>query len=201
MERTLEKPVAQPPGTFLYSNLGYAIAGHMGEAVSGKSWDILMEDLIFKPLGMSSAGFGPPDNRFHSQPVGHTEDGKPVQGYGDNPLMMGPAGTVHASIQDWAKFIILQLKETDRFKKMQTPVKDEKASYGMGWGIKEAKWAKGPVLTHTGSNTYWVAIAWLAPKRHLAILVACNQGGKNGNAACQAAKKALLKYIKKENHS
>ena len=46
----------------------------------------------------------------------------------------------------------------------------------MGWIVADDQpWAGGPALTHAGSNTMWLAVAWLAPNKDLAILVACNQ--------------------------
>ena len=53
----------EPGTTFLYSNVGYVIAGAVAERVTGKSWEELMTTLIFQPLGMTTAGFGFPGNR------------------------------------------------------------------------------------------------------------------------------------------
>ena len=50
----------EPGTTFLYSNIGFVIAGAVAERVTGKSWEELMTTLLFQPLGMTTAGFGPP---------------------------------------------------------------------------------------------------------------------------------------------
>lgn len=50
-------------GNFVYSNLGYMVAGAMAEKKTGKSWEALMQEKLFKPLGMTSAGFGFPGTR------------------------------------------------------------------------------------------------------------------------------------------
>ena len=42
-----------------YSNVGYVIAAAVEEKVTGKSWNELMTNMLFKPLGMTTAGFGP----------------------------------------------------------------------------------------------------------------------------------------------
>jgi len=70
---TLAKPPKQRPGTrFEYSNLGYIIAGHMAEKVTGETWEKLMSQGLFEPLQMSSAGFGPPGTPGKvDQPWGH----------------------------------------------------------------------------------------------------------------------------------
>ena len=64
LQGVTSKPPETPPGTkFIYSNAGYSIAGHMAEKVTGKSWEDLMREKIFRPLGMTTAGFGAPGTR------------------------------------------------------------------------------------------------------------------------------------------
>ncbi len=53
-------PLFSPGSQFLYSNAGFALAGAMAEKVTGQPWETPMTTRIFKPLGMVSAGFGPP---------------------------------------------------------------------------------------------------------------------------------------------
>ena len=47
----------------------------------------------------------------------------------------------------------------------------------------------GPALTHSGSNTMWLAVAWLAPAKDFAVLVTCNQYNEK---ACNDAVLALI---------
>jgi CubicO group peptidase (beta-lactamase class C family) len=194
-----ETPEAAPGTKFIYSNAGFSIAGHMAEKVTGKSWEDLMREKIFKPLGMTSAGFGAPGNRKkNDQPRGHGADGSPIEpGPGaDNPVAIGPAGIVHCTIEDWAKFVEaslpggkVKLVKPATLEKLHKPAGDA-PKYAMGWGIADNQpWAGGPALTHAGSNTMWYAVAWLAPKKDFAVLVACNQA--NGKA-CNDAVLALI---------
>lgn len=198
----LKTPPAVKAGTFLYSNVGYGIAGRIEEVKTGRPWEKLMREYIFSPLGMASAGFGPPGTPGKiDQPLGHNDKGVPqeIGPLADNPSVMGPAGTVHLTIKDWAKYINMHLRgavgyqnllSTRSFEKLHTPVAN---NYAMGWGVTDMDWANGKILSHTGSNEYWVAKVWIAPKRDLAILVVCNQGGKEAKAACDAAGLELLK--------
>jgi CubicO group peptidase (beta-lactamase class C family) len=198
------KPPEAPPGTkFIYSNAGYAIAGHMAEKVTAKSWEELMREKIFRPLGMTSAGFGAPGTRAkNDQPRGHKTDGSPVEPgpAADNPVGIGPAGIAHCSIGDWAKFAAANLpsaKKTlvkpETLKKLHEAVASDAPDappYAMGWIVLDNQpWAGGPALTHAGSNTMWYAVAWLAPEKDFAVLVACNQA--NGKA-CNDAVAALI---------
>jgi CubicO group peptidase (beta-lactamase class C family) len=182
---TSQPPEAPPGEKYIYSNAGFSMAGHMAEKVTGKSWEALMREKIFRPLGMTTAGFGAPGKRAkNDQPRGHKADGSPVEpGPGaDNPVAIGPAGIVHCSIADWAKFAAsnlpsakTQLVKPETLKKLHTPVPGA-PKYAMGWIISDRQpWAGGPSLTHAGSNTMWLAVAWLAPAKDFAVLVACNQ--------------------------
>src|SRR5262249_39679562 len=52
----LSEPPEAPPGTkFIYSNQGYTILGAMLEKRTGKSWETLITEMLFRPLGMNTA--------------------------------------------------------------------------------------------------------------------------------------------------
>jgi CubicO group peptidase (beta-lactamase class C family) len=200
-----EKPAHEPGSKFLYSNLGYVVAGAMAEEAAGESWETLMEKRLFKPLGITTAGYGAAGRPGKvEQPWGHDEKGRPVEPgpLGDNPPVMGPAGTVHCSLGDWGRFIADQLRgarggrallRPETYKKLHTsPFKDEFYTVG-GWGGD----AKGPrvgglVLSHDGSNTMNFATAWLAPGRDFAVLVVANQGMPAGEEGCHEAREQIL---------
>ena len=196
---TSKPPEAAPGEKYIYSNAGYSIAGHMAEKVAGKSWEDLAREKIFRPLGMTTAGFGAPGARGkNDQPRGHKPDGSPVEpGPGsDNPVAIGPAGIVHCSIGDWGKFVAANLPSAktklvkpETLKKLHTPAPGD-PKYAMGWMIAgNQPWAGGPALTHAGSNTMWYAVAWIAPGKDFAVVVACNQAN---DKACNDAVLALI---------
>lgn len=199
---TSKPPEATPGERFIYSNAGYALAGHMAEKVTGTSWEVLARDKVFRPLGMTTAGFGAPGTRGkNDQPRGHKADGAPVEpGPGaDNPAAIGPAGTVHCSIGDWAQFVAahlpsarLKLVKPETLEKLHTAAAAApgEPKSAMGWMIADNQpWAGGPALTHAGSNTMWYAVAWLAPAKDFAVVIACNQAHP---AACNDAALALI---------
>lgn len=206
LEGVVKQPPATQPGTaFLYSNTGYAIAGHMAEHVTGKSWEDLMRTRLFAPLGMSTVGFGAPGTPdVVDEPRGHGVSGQPVEPgpLADNPPVIGPAGIVHCSIGDWAKYIALHLRgaqgdarllEPATFTKLHTPVGDEPPRYAMGWGVLQREWGEGDVLSHAGSNSMWFAVTWVAPRRDFAVLVASNQGGDRAEKACDEAAGTIIR--------
>jgi CubicO group peptidase (beta-lactamase class C family) len=200
LESVIVKPPEAPPGEkYIYSNAGFAIAGHMAERAMNEPWEQLLNEKLFKPLGMKSTGFGPPGTENSlSEPRGHNAEGKPVEPgpLADNPAGIGPAGTVHCALGDWAKFVSLHLSQNkllkpETFKKLHTAV----GTYALGWGVQNRGWAKGPVLLHSGSNTMWCALVTASPEDKIAILVICNQGGENANKACNEATAVLVQNL------
>ncbi|MBI5774152.1 MAG: beta-lactamase family protein [Verrucomicrobia bacterium] len=200
IKSVLAKPPEAPPGTkHIYSNQGYAVAGAMLERVSGQPWETLMQTMLFRPLGMASAGFGVPGHRGQlDQPWGHVREGgrlKPVQG--DNPPAIGPAGIVHCSLSDMAKYVIYHLRgersgtATVDFKKLHTAVAGQ--DYALGWGVGERGWARGKALSHSGSNTMNYIVMWLAPERDFAVIVATNFMSDETTKGCDEVVGAMIK--------
>ncbi len=188
----LLEPV-RPVGEYEYSNSGFTVAGHMCAVAAGKSYEQLMEDELFVPLGMTTAGHGAPRSRGQDHPNGHGKDGTPSRPMADNPAAVTPAGRLHCTIQDWSRFVAAHLKgvqgrhdllATDTFKRLQAPAPGDGASYGFGWSVLERSWAGGTALNHGGTNTMFYCVTWLAPEKDLAVLVACNQGGESAVKAC-----------------
>lgn len=185
-----------PGSSYEYSNAGFAIGGLMLETVLGKPWEQLMDEWLFVSLGMASAGFGPPATpRQLDHPLGHS--GSTVNPVvwnsgrsADNPTAIGPAGTVHASIIDFARYVQAHLNGANgettppldpaSFSFLHTPVAAN--GYAMGWFTADRTWAGGTALNHTGSNTQWFTNVWIAPEVDWACLVCMNFGGTNAFA-------------------
>ena len=56
----LEEPLVTPPGRVrLYSCVGYLVLGLLLEEVTGRSLDVLVEELVCGPLGMTRTGYRP----------------------------------------------------------------------------------------------------------------------------------------------
>jgi CubicO group peptidase (beta-lactamase class C family) len=204
-------PEAKPGTRFEYSNLGYIIAGAMAERVTGKSWEDLMRDEVFIPLGMTgTAGFGPPGSRDTvEQPWGHMRLlGAELPVFNDNPPVLGPAGTVHASVADWMKYARVHMKNAgpdaaylkpESFAALHTPepgIGGSGADYACGWVVRRPPWGKDGerVIWHNGSNTHWYAEMWIDQARGLVVLVGSN-GSLEGGAA-QAVPEAAAALAK-----
>src|SRR5690606_27666177 len=76
----------------------------------------------------------------------------------DNPPALAPAGTVHASMEDWGKFVAMQLRgltgkpsmlKPETWMRLMNPPPGQTAA--MGWIVHGRAWADGAALTHDGS--------------------------------------------------
>lgn len=180
----LSAPPAGPVGAFAYGNLNYVLAGAAIEQITGKSWEEAVTDQLFKPLGMTTAGFGAPTG---ANPWGHRPGPSgllPVDpaGLADNPQVLGPAGRVHLDLADYGRFLRLFLTDgggllkPGTLQQLITPVPGAGPAYALGWGVTRPPWGQGPVLSHEGSNTMWHAVTLVAPARKLAFVGVCNAG-------------------------
>jgi CubicO group peptidase (beta-lactamase class C family) len=199
---TSKPPEATPGEKYIYSNAGYSIAGHMAEKVTGKSWEDLMREKIFRPLSMTTAGFGPPAPAPRTTNRAATSPMAPPSSRGSKPITLSPSAPPTPSTvpsetgpnsppptspppkRNWSNPETLEKLHTAPAPAPGDP------KYAMGWIIAEGQpWAAGPALTHAGSNTMWMAVAWLAPGKDFAVLIATNQASAE---ACNDAALALI---------
>lgn len=199
------QPEHAPGSKFLYSNVGYTVAGAIAETAANSSWEDVIARTLFRPLNITTAGFGPMGTPGKlNQPLPHNADGRPVdlRANADNPPVMGPAGRVHLSLPDWSKFVVDQLKgakgrpallKAETYKPLQSAPFPDTGYTGGGW--ISGRDGSGRFLGHDGSNTMNYATAHLLLDRDLAVLVAVNQGGDAGQKACAEARQALIKQF------
>lgn len=199
------KPPAGKPGDFAYANFNYVVVGAAIERITGQSWEDAIQAELFKPLGVTTAGFGAPTgaNPWGHRPATSGAQTLPIAltpvdpaGIADNPAAMGPAGRIHMSLSDYAKFVRLFLTNGDgvlrpeTVQKLMTPVAGEGRAYALGWGVRGE--GAGVVLAHEGSNTMWHAIAALSPATGMALI-----GVSNAPPPAQAASR-FLKHMQDE---
>ncbi len=193
----LELPPSNPPHeNSTYSNAGYLIVGAALEAATGESWEGLMRRELFEPLDMASCGFGSPGAEDElTEPRGHDSVGTPS--FEGEPAVIGPAGTVHCSMEDWSKFLqellrgadgageVLDAELVGRLLTPIAPVVDTPGvGYAMGWVILDGP--DGVVALHDGSNEYWFSQAVVVPGIDRAVLAVSNEESTGEVAVAQA---------------
>jgi CubicO group peptidase (beta-lactamase class C family) len=208
------QPLVSEPGTkWAYANMNYVIAGAMIERVGGKTWDELITERIFTPLGLRTAGLGCQATLGRvDAPLGHVMSGGKLKAMlagpnGDNPAIIGPAGIAHMSVLDFARWAGWNAAEGKRgpklvrpetLKKLHTPVISMQipnpapgtpisGKYALGWGEVVVDWAPEPLLFHGGSNGMNLAQILVDPKRDFAMVLVTNIGGSKAETALRGA--------------
>jgi CubicO group peptidase (beta-lactamase class C family) len=190
-------PVAAPGEEMNYSNAGYTVGALMAERKTGMAWEALVARYVFDPVEMKHSGFGwPAAEARPDQPRGHFHDesGFRPQGIGEYPLgdFLAPAGDIHASIGDLARYAKMHLDglagwdgdvKAETIKHLHTPPSAEagEAKYAGGWMIVERD-GLGTIHAHAGSAGTFFAIVELYPDDNRAIVIAMNAGAGPGVA-------------------
>mgnify|MGYP001815179111 FL=1 len=199
LKLVLSTPPRQPRGTFAYSNLGYTIASAMLESRAREPFESLMKKHVFQPLEMRSADFRSMKSaKLLQSPFvwGHSRTGEPVDPRtvgAENPSVYAAAGTVHLSIEDYAKYALWHLagkpapvlRSQSAFEYLHTPQVDYSApgaKYACGWICVDT--GLGPALNHGGSNTNSYALIWVLPESDFAAVVCANTGEPQSFPAC-----------------
>ncbi|MCY2959002.1 MAG: serine hydrolase [Planctomycetota bacterium] len=199
-------PATQPNTETVYSNSGFLVAGAMLEALADSSWEDLMKREVFEPLGMTRTGFGAPGiPGVLDQPLGHTRDAdgwSPVAlgPRADNPPATGPAGAIHTTLSDWARFVAAHLRGERGERGFLDPATwrrlhatdESQWGYSPGWVVAEQDWAGGQLLRHVGSNGFWLAEASLAPRKDFAVLIVTNASDDSVEAPFKELLAALV---------
>ena len=209
----LQQPPASPRGKYSYANSNYTLAGAIAERLMNAPYEQLMNDLLFKPIGMTSVSWGAAGTPGQEdQPWQYRMDGtKRIEvapsANSDNPPVMTPAGRANMSIGDWALWIQTVLRaeagmsspwsrETSHELTTAQVATSSTDGYAMGWLTTRRPWAgtTGRTLTHAGSNTMNYALAWLAPDAAFGMIVVTNQAGGDAPKATDAMIGRLLQW-------
>lgn len=110
--------IARPGELYSYQNVAYSIIGEVIRARTGKSYQQLMEEEIFDPLGMQDASMSYAaimENPNVAKPHLHWRKGWTPTTISNTYYNVGPAGGVNASISDMAKWLKALLAPKDTF--------------------------------------------------------------------------------------
>ena len=184
------------PG-YRYSNAGYALAAHLTELATGEPWERAVTARIFEPLGMRTAGFGAPAGPDAEHPLpaarGHRQGffGLAVAPPTQSDLVdcLAPAGDVHASIEDLARYARFHLRgmidddspQAALVRSVHVPcphARTGEQDYAFGWVVTETP-AGRPMHWHNGSTGLYFSFLSLLPEAGRAVVVLMNtaEGG------------------------
>jgi len=195
----LENKVTVPQGSFLYSIGGFTVAGTMLELATNKTFEQLMMEELFIPLGMDGCGFGPTtvdDSLPPVQPWGHLADNwainiEPVKPgpYANVASPMIPDGGLHCNLDSWKNYLIAHITSDedflpkDQWDHIHTPVTS--GFYGFGWFIDRSNPEIGTVLQHGGTDGHNFAQCYILPKFQIGVNIGVNNAGNMADGTIQ----------------
>lgn len=205
----LSAPPSTDPKVFDYNNLNYIVAGAAIEGMLQahedlpNSWEAAMQVMVFDALpneaDRSGFGFGPPQDGLqgHRTTLGTFTNAMGRGKNADNPMALGPAGTLNATLQAHAQLALEFLKDDSALipvsmrEKLFSPHPDSDSGYAMGWGIYDDP-QHGRLFMHSGSNTMWTSRIVIAPALDRVVIVNANQFTESAQAAIRDVTNAAL---------
>jgi CubicO group peptidase (beta-lactamase class C family) len=195
---------------FSYSNPGFDVVGFMIEELRGKPYADLMDELLFRPLGMNRTTFRPTVAMTYPISQGHSFSGKAkptvIRPFGDN-VAGWPDGFMFSSVTDLARFAIAfmnggkidgkQVLTAATISKLSTPYADlhsrfgfENGRYGYGLFIHDHRGVS--VVWHAGLIPGFGALLQMVPARRFAVIVLANRSGSLLNKTAEKAMELML---------
>lgn len=176
------------PGHFVYSNMSYIVMGAAIDRLSGISFESALKQRVLDPLGICSAGYGPPPEVWGHAPklliggmaIFKDKPADPAESKSDNPPVLSSAGTLHLNCEDWAKLLRLFQCESDLgiidddiTKRVLCLPKNKGARMSIGWAPAHLE---GMSVGAQGSNARWSATVLMDDARRRVAIVVCNDG-------------------------
>lgn len=186
---------------FGYQNIMYLTAGLVTEAITGRTWDDVVKERIFAPLGMSASltSVDPlPTLSNVATPHTRLDDKVTPVPYRDIDNV-GPAGSINSNVLDMAQWVRLQLGNGEyegkrvvserNLREMHLPhtiIGTDTASerlypethfrsYGLGWFLEDYR---GRKLVHHGGNIDGMsALVAMMPEEDVGLVILTNMNG------------------------
>ena len=195
------KPASSFRSKYAYDNVLYLVAGQVIAAVTGKSWDDVIKERIFTPLGMTTTNTrGAALSEAGNIARPHVKVGDRLQPVSPMALdNVAPCGAINSSVAEMAHWLMAQLnrgwfgdnrrlfseRQSREMWSAQTitplgeppphlaALRSNFSAYGLGWGLSEYRGAK--TVSHTGGLLGYVSKVTLVPDLNLGVVVLTNQ--------------------------
>lgn len=184
---------ALPREKYEYSNAGYVIIGHAMENAAAKLYEQIIEDRVFRPLGMTRTTFS--DTKTLADP-NHALGrwywrGRPIDEHYQGGSIINPHGGTNSTAADMAKWMIFNLSggtyggrqilqpgTLQEIQQTQIPASlasgNQRVSIGYGLGWDTLVYRGEMTLLHTGGLPGIRTITILVPDRKIGVTVLTN---------------------------
>ena len=189
-------PQIIPVGTaFSYSNAAFYVAGRILEVVTGRVFEDIITDRIFRPLAMDHSTYWPEEAMVHSVAIGHVPGPlgpQPVTTY-KAPRSIAPASSVISSAIDQIRYAAFHIGDgttptgdrvlkAETLRYMQSPLYPGGGvcdAVGISWEIDHLPGGVD-IVKHGGSIGGQLSAFEMVPKRAYACTVLTNAESGRG---------------------
>jgi len=182
----------EPGKIYSYSNPGYWLAGYLAETVAGKPYADVVEERLFKPLGMARSTYRPTMAMTRPLAQGHeVVAGKPavIRPAADNAASW-PAGSMFSNVQDLARFVLAFLDGGKLDGKQALPAElvatlstrraDIPGSTGgYGYGLNVSRERGVSWVQHGGSRAGYGSSIVMVPDQNFGVIIVANRTGSS----------------------
>lgn len=194
------EPTAGIREKFQYNNFMVVAAGRVAEELTGRTWEELVRERIFGPLGMKESTFSVSDMASGDCAIGYVKEEDRIEATPYRNIdAMGPAGSINSSAADMARWVLLHLSDgavggarlvsAGQMQQLHAPVvvvpadgggiprPDEivNTCYSPGWFVSSYR---GRLLVEHGGNIDgFSALVAMLPRDNVGIVVLANRGG------------------------
>ena len=190
--------------TYAYDNVLYLVAGELIEAVSGQTWEQFVAARILQPVGMTHATPSYPEGHANVSGTHAIVDGTLQAVAPDTSSNTNPAGGIHASAEDMARWLQTllargRLASGERLfsaavareltaQVTPMPIRDPDPVFaelrpnfsGYALGLRVHDYRGRKVITHTGGLPGFVSRVLFVPEAEFGVAVLTNQESRSG---------------------
>ncbi|HKX29578.1 MAG TPA: serine hydrolase domain-containing protein [Blastocatellia bacterium] len=179
------RPTAKVHERFQYQNVMYSAAGETVAVANKSTWEELMVNLFFKPLGMKSSNTSVPEMQKAADfSSGYLLQKTTATRTPTRVLTnIAPAGAINSNVRDMAQWVRMMLgrgqfegKRIVSEQGFEELTKKQIAfgpdGYGFGWVIGD--WNRHQILWHNGSINGFNSLVALMPDQKLGFVILTN---------------------------
>lgn len=143
VDQFAEVPLEFKPGErFSYSNSGYTLLGYIIETITGNTYENILHEKIFNPLGMKNSGYFRHSKLIKNMASGYNKGfGEYFNAEGTDESTAYAAGAIYSTIDDmfiWEQALLTETLLDNNFKEQlfkKHIVDPNYGHYGYGWEI------------------------------------------------------------------
>ncbi len=183
---------------YQYNNLMFVAAGYLAGVVAGSTWEDLVRERIFVPVGMTRSNTSTRDSVRSDDFAKPHAGGKEQEFYYYQQFGVGPNGAVNSTAEDMLRYLQMWLDKGKSNGKQVLPaeqvaevfqpvsVVNAAASYAPGWQV--GSYRGHASFSHGGAITGFRAHMILLPEKKAGVVAMINdESGLAGDAAHLAA--------------